>query len=54
MRYSNGEADYRRALRYWEPRSPQATPTALRFWHRVVVEKGIGTRPPGWRDLARE
>ena len=50
----NGEADYRRALRYWEPRSPQATPTALRFWHRVVVEKGIGTRPPGWRDLARE
>ena len=45
---------YAEALACWEPRAPQATPTALRFWHRVVVERGGGREPPTWRDLARD
>ena len=35
----------------WDPYSPQATVTALRFWHRVLVQYPPDAGAPGWDTL---
>ena len=41
----------RDALRYWTPRSPQSTETALAFWRRIFVDLPMHDRPPTWIEL---
>ena len=47
-----GETDprYLSALKFWSPRSPQDSVTALAFWHRVFSHPG-NSEPPTWEEL---
>ncbi|MGI9335596.1 MAG: asparagine synthase-related protein [Gammaproteobacteria bacterium] len=46
--------DCARAAAIWDPRSPQSTVTAFRFWHRIFIEQAPGTGSPTWRSLTCE
>ena len=41
---------YLSALKFWSPRSPQDSVTALAFWHRVFSHPG-NSEPPTWEEL---
>jgi len=46
-----GELEQAEALSYWDKRAPQASVTALRFWHKIFIESDPRADPPSWQDL---
>lgn len=44
-------SDYARAIRYWEPRSINATGLVLSLWSRMFIEMPLRKTPPTWEDL---
>ena len=46
------DEDCLRSIRYWNPRAPQASVTALAFWHQLFIAGDQWSEPPTWLALA--
>ena len=42
---------YRKAVRFWEPRSIHATGLSLAFWQKIFLDMPISDRAPTWDEL---
>jgi hypothetical protein len=43
--------EYPDAVRFWEPKSINATGLAFAFWRRMFLERPLSTQPPTWDEL---
>ena len=43
--------EYPAAVRFWEPRSINATGLGFAFWRRMFLERPLPKQPPTWDEL---
>ena len=43
--------EYPDAVRFWEPRSINATGLSFAFWRKLFLERPLADRPPVWEEL---